>query len=458
VRSARRRDTGSRLMAWIALSASLIALLACDRPATRAPEGEASGVAAAPAVQPSSASRRAAYDVDPRHPVSATELGALGRALFFDASLSASGRTACASCHDPAHAHAPGNASPVQRAGADGRTPGVRAVPSLRYLQFVPPFSEHHHENEGDESIDAGPTGGHTWDGRAASLHEQAGLPLLSPFEMANGTPEAFVARLKQTPSAARFRALWGDDVLERPADAFAAAAMALEVFQQTPAEFQPFSSKYDAVLRGQAELSPAEARGLAAFNDPARGNCAACHPSEPKADGALPLFSDFGHIALGVPRNRAIPANADPAFRDLGLCGPLRTDLRERVDYCGAFRAPSLRNVATRQSFFHNGVFHDLAEAVRFYAGRDLDPARWYGRDPQGRIRRFDDLPERYQANLNREPPFGERPRRRPALSEAEVRDIVAFLRTLTDADVIEAAHRVPAPAGRVGRGAPRP
>lgn len=395
-------------------------------------------IAVAPAPEPAlPAQRGAAYNVDPRHPVSAAALAALGRDLFFDASLSASAKTACATCHDPAHAYAPGNALPVQHAGADGTTPGVRAVPSLRYLQFVPPFSEHHHENEGDDSIDAGPTGGHTWDGRAASLHEQARLPLLSPFEMANATPEAFVARLRMSRSAARFRELWGSDVFERPADAFAGAAMALEVYQQTPAEFQPFTSKYDAVLRGQAALSPAEARGLAAFNDPKRGNCAACHPSQPKADGAFPLFSDYGHIVLGVPRNRAIPANADASYRDLGLCGPLRQDFRDRLEYCGAFRAPTLRNVATRQSFFHNGVFHDLAEAVRFYAGRDRDPARWYGRDARGRVRRFDDLPERYQDNLNREPPFGDRPGGRAALSEAEVRDVVAFLRTLTDADV---------------------
>ena len=423
--------------------------------ATPAP---ATSVASPPPAPQSPAQRGAAYAVDPSHPVSAAALAALGRELFFDASLSASGKTACASCHDPRHAHAPANASAVQRAGADGKTPGVRAVPSLRYLQFVPPFSEHYHENEGDDSIDAGPTGGHTWDGRAASLHEQARLPLLSPFEMANATPGAFVARLRVAASAARFRALWGADVFERPAEAFAAAAMALEVYQQTPAEFQPFTSKYDAVLRGQAALSAAEARGLAAFNDPGRGNCASCHPSEPKADGSFPLFSDFGHIALGVPRNHEIAANADPAYRDLGLCGPLRVDFRDRADYCGAFRAPTLRNVAARQSFFHNGVFHDLAQAVRFYAGRDLAPVRWYGRDSHGRVRRFDDLPERYQGNLNRDPPFGKRPGAQPALSEAEVRDVVAFLRTLTDADVLQGGRREAAKALAVGRQVARP
>jgi cytochrome c peroxidase len=382
----------------------------------------------------------AAYAVDPRHPVAAAELARLGRELFFDRSLSASGRAACADCHDPGRAFAPANASAVQLAGSDGKTPGLRAVPSLRYLQTVPPFSEHFFENEGDDSIDAGPTGGRTWDGRAASAHEQASLPLLSPLEMANKTPGEVVERLRGGALAPRFRALWGGDIFDRPADAFAAAAMALEAYQETPATFQPFTSRYDAVLRGEARLSAGEARGRAAFDDPARGNCASCHPSEPKADGSAPLFSDFGYVAIGVPRNRAIPANADPGYFDLGLCGPLRQDLRDRADYCGAFRTPTLRNVATRQSFFHNGVVHDLRDAVRFYATRDSDPARWYGRGARGRARLFDDLPERYCGNVRREAPFGGKRR----LSEADVRDIVAFLRTLTDADAnLQAAAR---------------
>ncbi|MDQ2735484.1 MAG: c-type cytochrome [Pseudomonadota bacterium] len=389
------------------------------------------------ALGPAPASLGAAYSVDPRHPVSATELGRLGHDVFFDASLSASGRSSCATCHDPAHAFAPANALPVQLAGTDGRTPGVRGAPSLRYLQSVPPFSEHAFENEGDDSIDAGPTGGRTWDGRAASAHAQAKLPLLSPFEMGNATPTDVVAKLRSANSASRFRALWGDDIFERPADAFAAAVMALEVYQETPAAFQPFSSKYDAVLRGQARLSASEARGRAAFEDPLRGNCASCHPSEAKSDGSAPLFSDFGYVAIAVPRNRALAGNADPGYFDLGLCGPLRQDLRDHAEYCGAFRVPSLRNVATRGSFFHNGVFHDLAEAVRFYATRDTDPGRWYGRDETGRPRHFDDLPERYQGNVNRQVPFGAVAGEGPTLSEGDIRDIVAFLKTLTDADV---------------------
>lgn len=101
---------------------------------------------------------------------------------------------------------------------------------------------------------------------------------------------------------------------------------------------------------------------------------------------------------------------------------------------FCGLFKAPSLRNVATRRSFYHNGVFHTLEQAVAFYATRDTNPERWYPIGRDGKVRKFDDLPEQYQGNINYEPPFNRRPGQPPALSEQDVRDIVAFLRTLTD------------------------
>jgi cytochrome c peroxidase len=373
-----------------------------------------------------------------RHDVAA--LTTLGRALFFDRGLSASGRVACASCHDPARAYGPSNALAVQPAAAAGAS-GLRAAPSLRYLQSVPPFSEHFFDNDGDDSVDLGPTGGRTWDGRVSSAHEQARLPLLSPAEMGNPDAAAVVAKLRHAPYAAQLRAAFGADVFERGDAAFESALMALEVFQQSAADFYPYSSRFDAVLRGQATLTAPQARGLALFNDPRKGNCAACHPSARRPDGAFPLFTDFGHIAIGVPRNREIAANADPNFFDLGLCGPLRKDLAAHPEYCGRFRTPSLRNVALRRSFFHNGAIHTLADAVRFYAQRDTDPARWYGRDPHGAARRFDDLPARYHANLNNEAPFGGAAGGTPALSETEIDAIVAFLETLTDADQLDAA-----------------
>jgi cytochrome c peroxidase len=362
----------------------------------------------------------------------------LGRRMFFDPGLSASGRVSCASCHDPAHAFGPPNALAVQPGGGvRAAAGGFRAAPSLRYLQTVPAFEEHHFDNDGDDSVDMGPTGGRTWDGRADSAHEQARLPLLSPAEMGNASVAAVVAALRAAPYAAQFRAVFGADVFAHDAGAFDAALMALEVFQQSPRDFYPYSSRYDAVLRGGAKLTAQEARGLALFNDPAKGNCASCHLSAPTPDGAFPLFTDFGHIAIGVPRNRALPANVDPRFFDLGLCGPLRLDFAANAGYCGRFRTPTLRNVALRQSFFHNGAVHTLEEAIRFYVQRDTQPARWYGRNADGSVARFDDLPPRFQANVNTDPPFGAKPGDAPALDDSEIDDVAAFLKTLTDADL---------------------
>jgi cytochrome c peroxidase len=220
--------------------------------------------------------------------------------------------------------------------------------------------------------------------------------------------------------------------VFDDPTLAINAILLALEVFQQSPADFYPYSSKYDAFLRGDATLTAQERLGLDLFNDRAKGNCARCHPSAMKG-GAFPQFTDFGFVALGLPRNRQIPANADPRFFDLGLCGPLRTDLAGKPAYCGLFRTPSLRNVAIRNAFFHNGVTNDLTEAIRFYAERDTKPQRWYP-TANGSVNKYDDLPQPYRGNVEADPPFGQKPGDQPVLDDAEVDAIAAFLRTLTD------------------------
>src|SRR5262249_21348808 len=137
-------------------------------------------------------------------------------------------------------------------------------------------------------------------------------------------------------------------------------------------------------------------------------GNCASCHPSEPLRDGTPPAFSDYGLVALGLPRNAEIPANGDARYVDLGMCGPARIDLANEAKACGRFRTPTLRNVATREVFFHNGVVHTLRDAVAFYATRDSDAARWFPRGPGGVPLLFDDLPARYRANVETGAPFG--------------------------------------------------
>ena len=366
----------------------------------------------------------------------AAELAALGARLFNDPLLSASGRMACASCHDPAHAFGPANALSVQLGGKDMKQPGLRAVPSLKYLQAVQPFTAHYYDSpdEGDASVDNGPTGGLTWDGRVDRRRDQVRVPLLSPFEMANENPAALAARVARSTYAEELKGLFGPAVFGDADKTIDALGAALSAYQQDAATFYPYSSKYDAYLAGRAQLSPQEVHGLKLFNDPAKGNCASCHISAPANDGSPPQFSDYGLIAVGLPRNPAIPANADPTFFDLGACGPLRQDLAGQADYCGLFRTPSLRNVALRKTFFHNGLVHDLRKAVEFYVERDTDPGKWYPRDENGKVEKFNDLPSQYRDNINADPPFGPRPGDKPALSAAEIDDVIAFLKTLTD------------------------
>ena len=296
----------------------------------------------------------------------------------------------------------------------------------------MPPFTEHFFDSgDADDSVDQGPAGGTLWDGRAQSAHEQAQVPLLSTFEMANPSAADVVVKVAGAPYAEEFRRAFGTGVFADRRRAFKAVLLALETFEESPADFYPYSSKYDAFLRGTAALSAAEQRGLAAFNDPARGNCARCHPAAVR-EGAFPQFTDFGFAALGAPRNRAIPVNADPRYYDLGLCGPLR--IAGRAEYCGLFRTPTLRNVARKRVFLHNGVFHSLEEVVRFYAERDTAPGKWYPRGANGAPLKFDDLPVQYHKNVDTQPPFGGQPGEAPRLSDADVRDIVAFLKALSD------------------------
>ena len=358
----------------------------------------------------------------------------LGSAIFHDTRLSASGKLACATCHDAAHAFSAPSQRAVQAGGARARAPGTRAVPSLQYLQTTPVFVEHFFEDEGAQAgQDAGPTGGLTWDGRVDNLHEQARIPLFAANEMAT-TPSRLVQRLRQAAYAQDFKTLFGDQVFDHPEQVIEKTLLALQTFQQDPALFYPYTSKYDAVLRGQATLSAQEARGLEVFNQTDKGNCASCHPSSKADNGGLPQFTDYGFAALGLPRNAKIPANARAGYFDKGLCGPVRTDLADHKEYCGLFKVPSLRNVAVKKVFYHNAAALDLESAVRFYAERDTQPAKWYPRNAKGRVQKFNDLPARYRDNIETDTPFGQQRGEKPAISPAEVKDIVAFLKTLTD------------------------
>lgn len=350
---------------------------------------------------------------------------AVGQKIFADVTLSASGALACATCHNPANQHAQINDLPTQIGGADLHERGMRAAPTISYAASTPA-----------PSFIAGGAlqGGFDLDGRAASMADQASGPLLTSFEMGNADIGAVVLKLRSASYAAQFQAAFGANVFDDPDTAFADLTYALQRYMSEAGEFHPFSSKFDQYLAGNAQLTASEQNGMRLFNDPAKGNCAQCHLSELGADGSPPLFTNFRYASLGVPRNVNIPFNADPAFFDLGVCGPLRTDLIARADLCGQFKVPSLRNVATRKVFFHNGVINNLRDAVSFIVGRDTSPARWYP-TTGGAVQKFNDLPPQYASNVDTwDAPFNRNAGMAPALSDAEIDDVVTFLETLTD------------------------
>ncbi|WP_341677565.1 cytochrome c peroxidase [Niveibacterium sp. SC-1] len=354
----------------------------------------------------------------------------LGERIFKDVSLSASGRMACATCHVPDSAHLNPGAGTAGLGTSDGGAnldiQGFRKAPSLRYLRFAPSFN---FDSEGT------PNGGFMRDGRFLTLAEQASKPFFEAHEMALPNADALATKAAVAEWASDFRKQYGQDVFADPAKTLDRIAFTLAQYQKEAPEFAPFDSKYDAFLAGKTLLTAQELRGLALFNDPTKGNCAACHPSAKPPNAPGPLFTDFSYDNLGVPRNTGIRANADSSYFDLGLCGPFRADLAGRTDLCGAFKVPTLRNVTIGGPYFHNGRFATLKEALRFYVRRDTHPEEWYPQLADGTIDKFDDLPPAYRGNVNTtEVPYNRKPGDAPALSDAEIDDVISFLGTLRD------------------------
>jgi cytochrome c peroxidase len=376
----------------------------------------------------------------------------VGQQLFFDTNLSASKQMSCATCHDPNNHYAQPttNTNPVQFGGPSLTAPGFRAVPTLTYKQYTPPYSDSATNPDGVSTNSPG--GGFTWDGRADTQAQQVAIPLLSSFEMANTSQAAVVAVVQNASYAALFQAAYGTDVFSNTQTAFTDVGLALQAYQQEDPSFNAFTSKYDywstvALSNGKpVNLTAAETRGYTVFNY--TGNCFACHYNGPITGGGGALFTDFTYENPGTPRNSKIPANATkillPTYYDLGLCTAVNPDpinayliphvLPGSASLCGSFKTPTLRNTATRNVFFHNGVFTSLAQVIDFYNTRDTNPGKWYP-TVNGVVQKYNDLPTAMKIYVDTtDVPFGLSPGATPFMTAQNEADLLCFLETLTD------------------------
>jgi len=247
---------------------------------------------------------------------------ALGRRLFFDPGLSGRGRTACASCHHPDYAY--GDPRPVSI--SDGGQPGLRNAPSLVNVGFRPRLM---------------------WDGRFGSLEEQVFGPFAPNGEMGIGIEEA-AARISRDPNyRLQFFRTFG-----RPPSP-EGITQAIASFERT---IVTRNSRFDWFLSGRDDraLSPLEKLGFELFTG--RGRCVNCHVIFAPDVATLALFSDFRFRNIGIGFGR-------DGFRDAGRAAVTFAE----EDY-GAFRTPSLRNVAVTGPYMHDGSLPTLEDVIAFY------------------------------------------------------------------------------------------
>lgn len=249
---------------------------------------------------------------------------ALGRRLYYDPILSKDGTISCASCHQPDF----GFADPRQfSVGVAGGT-GNRQAPSvLNSAYYTTQF----------------------WDGRAASLEEQAVGPMQNPVEMAH-TLENIEKALAADPSYVQeFEKAFGPGPITAQN-----AAKAIASFERTVLSG---NSPFDRYMYGGDEtaLSDQAKLGLEVFRSEEKGNCAVCHTIE--EDHAL--FSDSKFHNLGVG------AATDGTFEDTG-----RFQVTNVEADTGAFKTPTLRNIAQSAPYMHDGSLATLKDVVDFYIG----------------------------------------------------------------------------------------
>jgi len=328
-----------------------------------------------------------------------TDQEQLGKSIFFDMNLSINNNQSCAVCHGP-EAGWTGPLPDINAGGAvyEGSIPnrfGNRKPPSSAYATPSPVL---HFVIEKKEALFIG---GNFWDGRATGqtlgspAAEQAQGPFLNPLEQALPDAAEVISRICSSSYNDAFTQVCGTNACDTsdPGNVSAAydcVGLSVAAYEDSP-EVNQYSSKYDAFLAGDVDLTKEEKKGLNLFKS--KGKCANCHILDPGPNGEPPLLTDFTYDNLGVPRNPDNPFYSEPEFNpqgfswiDLGLGG----FLAGRVDYQqfaaannGKQKVPTLRNVdkwdpalgPKVKAYSHNGYFKTLKQIVHFYNTRDAKP-----------------------------------------------------------------------------------
>lgn len=282
-----------------------------------------------------------------------------GGALFADRNLSISRTQSCISCHSPGLAFADprelDNVAGAVSRGADRRSLslGDRNAQTLLYAHLAPRFGR---------DAQGRAIGGFFHDGRADTLEDQTGQPLLDPSEMAMGDKASIARRIRENAAYLdALRRLFGAPAVDVDEVMYEAISKAMADFLRGK-QFAPFSSRYDRHLRGETQLTMRESDGRELFFGRAR--CATCHSSGQRDHDT---FTGHRYFNLGIPSNRMVRAlNGSPPGRiDRGLT-QRRTGGTDRDE--GQFKVPTLRNVAVTSPYMHNGVFQELRTAIVFH------------------------------------------------------------------------------------------
>lgn len=361
----------------------------------------------------------------------------LGKHLFFDEQLSTPPGQSCATCHAP-EAGFTGPDSQINEMTAV--YPGAVAT---RFGNRKPPTAAYGGESPilYWDATDEAWVGGMFWDGRATGwnlgdpLAEQAQGPFLNPVEQNTPGAKQICDRVSKSDYADLFEAVWGPGSLDCINDlegAYERVAFSISAYEKSP-EVNPFSSKYDAWLRGEAKFTKDEKAGMKLFEGKAL--CADCH--------VPPLFTDFTYDNLGVPRNPDNPwytmepsYNPEgPSWIDPGLGGFLKNAGYGPGVYeaeMGKQKVPTLRNVDLRpyegfvKVFSHNGYFKSLEEIVHFYNTRDVLARCADLTDPQPSVNCWPAAEVPMNVNVDELGNLG--------LSAEEEAELVEFMKTLSD------------------------